>query len=119
MTPTNYDSFVHIIIRQVVQKIEQTILSPKKKFNQLGGLQLDKELRILQNYFSSITQKSARDKLARLMQMATLLCLQKVNEVLDYWGQGHMTWRLTPADVRKVLLQRSDFNRDVIANLRL
>lgn len=98
-------------------KLEQIIM--KKRFNHLGGLQLDKELRTLQNYFSSITQKSARDKLARLTQMTTLLCLQRVNEVMDYWGQGNVTWRLTPPEVRKVLYLRVDFNKDTIAKLKL
>ena len=60
--------------------------------------QLDKELRLLQNYFSSITQKTARDKFARLSQMSSLLYLEKEQEVLDFWGQnaGVVTWRLTP-----------------------
>lgn len=118
-TPSNYDSFVHIIIRFVCLRIEHEIL--KKKFNQLGGLQLDKELRTMQNYFNTITQKTARDKFARLSQMATLLYLEKVSELSEYWGQnsGHMTWRLTPGEVRRVLSLRVDFNKEAIAKLKL
>jgi hypothetical protein len=43
-----------------------------------------------------------RDKFARLNQMAIILSLESVDEFLDYWGDesGHITWRLTPAEVR-------------------
>lgn len=53
--------------------------------------------------------------------MATVLSLESVQEFLDYWGDdtGHITWRLTPAEVRSVLAQRQDFARDVIMALPL
>ena len=53
--------------------------------------------------------------------MASLLNLEKVSEVLDYWGDnsGHMTWRLTPGEVRKVLSRRVDFSSNEIASLKL
>jgi len=119
LTSVNYDNMVHILIKFISQRLEHDIL--KKKFNQLGGLQLDKELRVLQNYFASITQKTVRDKFARVTQMAALLYLEKVAEVLDFWGQnsGHMTWRLTPGEVRRVLSLRVDFSKDAIAKLKL
>lgn len=131
MTPPNYDSLVHYIIRFICTRLEQEIF--KKKFSQYGGLQFDKERRILQNYFSSITKKTVRDKFARLSQIANLLYLEKVipccpdskhfqvKEVLDFWGQnsGHMTWRLTPGEVRKVLALRVEFSKESIAQLKL
>eukprot|EP01117_Protostelium_nocturnum_P008586 TRINITY_DN3084_c0_g1_i1.p1 TRINITY_DN3084_c0_g1~~TRINITY_DN3084_c0_g1_i1.p1 ORF type:complete len:732 (-),score=257.77 TRINITY_DN3084_c0_g1_i1:1304-3499(-) len=118
-TSSNYDNFVHNIIRFVCTKMEQELL--KKKFNQLGGLQFEKELRALQGYFQGITQKTVRDKFARLTQMASLLFLEKEHEVLDFWGQNssNVTWRLTPSEVRKVLGLRVDFSKDVIAKLKL
>jgi hypothetical protein len=53
--------------------------------------------------------------------MATVLSLESVQEFCDYWGDdtGHITWRLTPAEVRAVLAQREDFSRDVVAALAL
>jgi len=119
LTLSNYDSLVHVALRHICTRLEHEIL--KKKFNQLGGLQFDKELRSLQNYFAGLTQKTVRDKFARITQMAALLYLEKVNEVLDYWGQNsaHMTWRLTPGEVRRVLGLRVDFSKDAIAKLKL
>jgi len=75
---------------------------------QLGGLQYDKELRALVGYLTSVTTWTIRDKFARLSQMATILNLERVGEILDYWGpnSGPLTWRLTPAEVRQVLTLR-------------
>uniref|UniRef100_A0A2K5ECR7 Conserved oligomeric Golgi complex subunit 4 n=1 Tax=Aotus nancymaae TaxID=37293 RepID=A0A2K5ECR7_AOTNA len=88
---------------------------------QLGGLQFDKELRSLIAYLTTVTTWTIRDKFARLSQMATILNLERVTEILDYWGpnSGPLTWRLTPAEVRQVLALRIDFRSEDIKRLRL
>jgi hypothetical protein len=79
--------------------------------------------------------RTVRDKLSRLSQMALLLGLESVEEVLDYWAApgaaggpaasaggeagGGITWRLSAAEVRAALLQRSDFNRELVMALPL
>ncbi|MCL7032932.1 hypothetical protein MKW94_006473 [Papaver nudicaule] len=119
MTSPNYDSFVHLIIDFIVKRLE--VIMMQKKFSQLGGLQLDRDARALVSHFSGMTQRTVRDKFARLTQMATILNLEKVSEILDFWGEnaGPMTWRLTPAEVRRVLGLRVDFRPEAIAALRL
>ncbi|KAI8025634.1 Conserved oligomeric Golgi complex subunit 4 [Camellia lanceoleosa] len=68
-----------------------------------------------------MTQRTVGDKFARLTQMATILNLEKVSEILDFCGEnsGPMTWRLTPAEVRRVLGLRVDFKPEAIAALKL
>ncbi|KAF3674430.1 hypothetical protein FXO37_06415 [Capsicum annuum] len=119
MTANNYDSLVHLIIDFVVKRLE--VIMMQKRFSQLGGLQLDRDVRALVSYFSNMTQRTVRDKFARLTQMATILNLEKVSEILDFWGEnsGPMTWRLTPAEVRRVLSLRVDFKSEAIAALKL
>ncbi|RZC77852.1 hypothetical protein C5167_002058 [Papaver somniferum] len=119
MTSSNFDSFVHLIIDFVVKRLE--VIMMQKKFSQLGGLQLDRDARALVSHFSGMTQRTVRDKFARLTQMATILNLEKVSEILDFWGEnaGPMTWRLTPAEVRRVLGLRVDFRPEAIVALRL
>ncbi|XP_057499387.1 conserved oligomeric Golgi complex subunit 4-like [Actinidia eriantha] len=119
MTASNYDSFVHIVIDFIVKRLEAIMM--QKRFSQLGGLQLDRDARALVSHFSSMTQRTVRDKFARLTQMATILNLEKVSEILDFWGEnsGPMTWRLTPAEVRRVLGLRVDFKPEAIAALKL
>ncbi|XP_021297102.1 conserved oligomeric Golgi complex subunit 4 [Herrania umbratica] len=119
MTANNYDSFVHLVIDFIVKRLE--VIMMQKKFSQLGGLQLDRDTRALVSHFSGMTQRTVRDKFARLTQMATILNLEKVSEILDFWGEnsGPMTWRLTPAEVRRVLSLRVDFKPEAIAALKL
>ncbi|KAK4748404.1 hypothetical protein SAY87_014990 [Trapa incisa] len=119
MTANNFDSFVHLVIDFIVKRLE--VIMMQKRFSQLGGLQLDRDARALVSHFSSMTQRTVRDKFARLTQMATILNLEKVSEILDFWGEnsGPMTWRLTPAEVRRVLALRVDFKPEAIVALKL
>jgi len=119
MTTNNYDTFVHLIIDFIVKRLE--VIMMQKRFSQLGGLQLDRDARALVSHFSVMTQRTVRDKFARLTQMATILNLEKVSEILDFWGEnsGPMTWRLTPAEVRRVLGLRVDFKPEAIAAVKL
>ncbi|KAL3652638.1 Golgi transport complex subunit 4 [Castilleja foliolosa] len=119
MTPNNYDAFLHLVIDFIVKRLEFIMM--RKRFSQLGGLQLDRDARMLVTHFSSMTHITVRDKFSRLTQMATILNLEKVSEILEFWGEnsGHMTWRLTPAEVRRVLGLRVDFKPEAIAALKL
>ncbi|KAI3877335.1 hypothetical protein MKX03_026392 [Papaver bracteatum] len=119
MTSSNYDSFVHLIIDFIVKRLE--VIMMQKKLNQLGGLQLDRDARELLSHFSGMTQRTVREKFSRLTQMATILNLEMVSEILDFWGENArpVTWRLTPAEVRRVLGLTVDFRPEAIAALRL
>lgn len=55
---------------------------------QLGGLQLDRDLRSLLGYLSTLTPWPVRDKFARLSQIATILSLEKASsEAVWLWRQ--------------------------------
>ncbi|KAL8591236.1 hypothetical protein ACOMHN_017560 [Nucella lapillus] len=119
LTSANYDTFVTLVTTEITAQLEKAL--GKTAFNRLGGLQFDKELRALVGYLSSVTTWTIRDKFARLTQMATILNLERVSEIMDYWGQnsGPLTWRLTPAEVRQTLGIRNDFRSDDIKRLKL
>ncbi len=69
-------------------------------------------------YALQVTQRTVRDKFAVLSQMGTLLSLESVSEVMDYWD-SNTTWRLTDAQVKEILGQRADFDPLEIASLDL
>uniref|UniRef100_A0A8C4M163 Conserved oligomeric Golgi complex subunit 4 n=1 Tax=Equus asinus TaxID=9793 RepID=A0A8C4M163_EQUAS len=119
LSPVIYDSLTSLMTSLVAVELEKVVL--KSTFNRLGGLQFDKELRSLVAYLTTVTTWTIRDKFARLSQMATILNLERVTEILDYWGanSGPLTWRLTPAEVRQVLALRIDFRSEDIKRLRL
>uniref|UniRef100_A0A671EWR1 Conserved oligomeric Golgi complex subunit 4 n=1 Tax=Rhinolophus ferrumequinum TaxID=59479 RepID=A0A671EWR1_RHIFE len=119
LSPGIYDSLTSLMTSFVAVELERVVL--KSTFNRLGGLQFDKELRSLIAYLTTVTTWTIRDKFARLSQMATILNLERVTEILDYWGanSGPLTWRLTPVEVRQVLALRVDFRSEDIKRLRL
>ncbi|PKA60038.1 Conserved oligomeric Golgi complex subunit 4 [Apostasia shenzhenica] len=119
MTSNSYDLLINLAIDFIAKRLEVIVM--QKRFSQLGGLQLDREVRALVNHFSEMSQRPVRDKFARLSQMTTILNFERASEILDFWGEnaGHMTWLLTPAEVRRVLGLRIDFRPEAIAALRL
>ncbi|KAM9301598.1 conserved oligomeric Golgi complex subunit 4 isoform 1-T1 [Gastrophryne carolinensis] len=114
-----YENLTSLLTSLVAMELEKVVF--KSTFSRLGGLQFDKELRSLVAYLTTVTTWTIRDKFARLSQMATILNLERVTEILDYWGpnSGPLTWRLTPAEVRQVLALRIDFRSEDIKRLRL
>lgn len=76
---------------------------------------MDQNVRALSAYLASVTTWSVRDKMTRLTQIATLLNLEKVNELDEYWTSDSNTgssttamhtWRLTPNEIRLILTLR-------------
>ncbi|XP_072401947.1 conserved oligomeric Golgi complex subunit 4 [Diabrotica undecimpunctata] len=119
LTSSNYDTFTQVLTTEVTQRLEKVVM--KSSFNRLGGLVLDKEVRSLAGYITAATSWSVRDKFARLTQIATVLNLEQVNEIHDYWGNhdSALTWRLTPSELRTVMSLRSDFKVEEIRRLKL
>lgn len=119
LTQANYDSIVHLVIDAIVGRIEAVLM--QKRFNQLGALQLDKEVRGLVSQSSSLTERTVRDKFARLSQISTILNLDSPAEIHDYWGEnsGTVHWRLTGREAKQVLRLRRDFSPDDIELLAL
>ncbi|KAF5297668.1 hypothetical protein FQA39_LY11999 [Lamprigera yunnana] len=119
LTDSNYDGLVKILIGEVTVRFEKVIL--RSTFNRLGGLVLDKEVRSLAGYLTSATTWSVRDKFTKLSQIATILNLERITEISDYWGDhdGALTWRLTPTEVRTIMGLRIDFKLDDIQRLKL
>lgn len=139
LTCANYDALIGIITAEVTARLEKVVL--KSTFNRViffikfifycdddyvfffilqpGGLILDKEIRSLASYLAAATSWSVRDKFARLMQIATILSVERVEELADYCGADAIAWRLTPAEVRKISSLRTDLRPDDIKRLKL
>lgn len=121
LTPRNFDAFVSILTSDTTSRLERAI--KKSSFNRLGGLILDQQIRALSSYLTGVTSWSVRDKMTRLTQIATILNLEKVEELSDYWGPDNEnespSWRLTPQEVRTLLALRIDFRIDDIKRIKL
>ncbi|KAM7353007.1 conserved oligomeric Golgi complex subunit 4 isoform 2-T2 [Cochliomyia hominivorax] len=119
LTPRNADALISIVATELTLRLEKII--KKCSFNRLGGLVLDQEVRVLGAYLANATSWSIRDKMTRLTQIATILNLEKVSELNDYWnsenGSELSSWRLTPNEVRTILTLRTDFRMEDIKRI--
>nr|XP_016945408.1 conserved oligomeric Golgi complex subunit 4 [Drosophila suzukii] len=121
LSPRNYDALVSILATEVTMQLERAI--KKITFNRLGGLVLDQEVRALGSYLTGATSWSVRDKMTRISQIATLLNLDKISELSEYWNPENnkemSSWHLTPNEVRTFLTLRNDFRIEDIKRLQL
>ncbi|GIX95139.1 hypothetical protein CDAR_178892 [Caerostris darwini] len=119
LTTSNFDAIVSLLASELTSQFEKAVMTCQ--FNRLGGLLFEKELRLIIAYLTTVTTWTIRDKFARLTQIASILNLENVNEILDTWGSnsGSLTWRLTPTEVRQVLALRKDFKSEDIKRLKL
>ncbi|XP_058057832.1 conserved oligomeric Golgi complex subunit 4 [Anopheles bellator] len=117
LTVRNYDALVSIITSEITARMERAI--KKTTFNRLGGLVLDQEVRALATFLTGATSWSVRDKLAKLLQMGTILNLETVSELPEYWESSSASWRLTANEVRSILALRIDFKMEDIKKLKL
>ncbi|XP_063703131.1 conserved oligomeric Golgi complex subunit 4 [Culicoides brevitarsis] len=119
LTQSTYEALIDIVVTDVTVRMERAI--KKCTYNRLGSIVLDQEIRTLGSYFTNIASWAVRDKLTRLTQIATLLNVEKVADVLDFYDpleQG-TTWRLTRNEMRTILALRIDFKMDEIKKLKL
>eukprot|EP00124_Ichthyophonus_hoferi_P003427 Ihof_evm6s295 gene=Ihof_evmTU6s295 len=72
---SNFEAMTILVTNHLTGTLESVVM--EMAFNQNGGLQLDKDLRLLIGFLSGLGQWSMRERFARLSQMATVLCLDK------------------------------------------
>jgi len=119
LTESNTEAIVQRTLHSVTTRIEEVAM--QKKFNQLGGLQFDKDVRTLKNYFNQVSTSPIRDKFTRLTQIAFMLgSLEDASEIGLYWGEASsMNWRLSADEVRRVLSLRAEFSTQQVAAVEL
>ncbi|KXS10025.1 COG4-domain-containing protein [Gonapodya prolifera JEL478] len=113
-TENNFAATMNHVLDYVAKEWQKHILA-NLRFNQLGAIQFDKDVRSLAAALSAMTTVNVRDKMARLTQISNLVNLERVAEVYDYQS----SLNLSAADIRTILALRSDFPVDEIARLRL
>lgn len=77
MTTTLFGQLIVLSVDALVRPWEKMILN--WRFTELGALRLDKDIRAVQLYLSSLTTFGVRDRFARLNQIATVLNLEGVS----------------------------------------
>ncbi|KAJ3448813.1 conserved oligomeric golgi complex subunit [Anaeramoeba flamelloides] len=116
---SNFEAILKGIISYVARSFE--VYLKRKQFSLLGGLQFEKDLRVISNFFSNCSKNSARIYFSKLSQIAYILTHQSVNEFFNFYKDknNNMNWKLSYQDIRKILSLRNDFNNDEINKLNL
>jgi hypothetical protein len=117
--PASFRALLGLAASYVAERLEMSLR--KRHFTQLGGLQLDKDLRSVMGFFADRGGFELRGIFARLQQIAALLNLDALAEVSDYWTVrgGALRRCLAADDVKAVLRLRDDFDPRAIQKLDL
>lgn len=76
LSQSNFHFFLPLLISYMSSTIENIIM--KKKFNHLGGLFIDKEIRSLVSYFTTISSPIIRSSFSRITQIISFLSIERV-----------------------------------------
>lgn len=136
LTPSLAIALVTKVAVYVAKQLEPRIR--RKRFNQLGGIQFDADMRALAAFFAARSSRRVRDKFARLLHMAALLNLDAPAEIPAYivassnpaapsggssgsggGSSGIAGWQLSAEEVKAVASLRSDWAPADIARLQL
>lgn len=115
LVPDMYRKVIDLAIDKIVTRMEACVA--QKQFSQLGGLQLEKDIRSLVIGLSELTNTSMRDKFTRLQQIATVLGVETADEAADLIGDALLS--LTSLDIRQALSQRLDLTQAAILAVQL
>ncbi|CAH7672834.1 COG4 transport protein-domain-containing protein [Phakopsora pachyrhizi] len=108
LTPKNFHEFFSMTVNVLVRPWETIIRN--MKFNELGSIRFDKDLRSITSYLSNQTNfgiSLINDSFIRLRQISLLLGLNEDEEDLkDFLVSESVAWRLTMSEIKGILSQK-------------
>ncbi|KAI9446846.1 COG4-domain-containing protein [Lactarius indigo] len=101
LTENNYHLFFGLALDVLIRPWEKLVSS--QKYNELGAVRFDRDLRAVTTYLSSQTAfGDVRDKFVRLQQISTLLNLDQEEDVDEFYNGSGITWKLSEQDARAI-----------------
>ncbi|KAI0003322.1 COG4-domain-containing protein [Russula compacta] len=101
LTENNFRLFFGLALDVLIRPWEKLVLG--LKYNELGAIRFDRDLRAIATYLSSQTVfGDVREKFVRLQQIATLLNLDQEEDVDEFYNGSGITWKLSEQDARTV-----------------
>ncbi|KAI0303459.1 COG4-domain-containing protein [Multifurca ochricompacta] len=106
LTENNYRLFFGLALDVLIRPWEKLVLN--QKYNELGAIRFDRDLRAVTAYLSSQTAfGDVRDKFVRLQQIGTLLNLDQEEDVDEFYNSSGITWKLSEQEARAIAGLRS------------
>lgn len=120
MSTSNFSQLVRQVLEDLSRRIEMIVMT-RLRFNHLGGLHFEREIRKLVVNLTSLMQCQMRDIFSRLNQIGMVLSFETFDEIMDYWGDraGLLTWRINRSEVKRILALRVDFRLESVEALQL
>jgi hypothetical protein len=117
VTAKNKEILTNFVIDHFTKEWERIIMS--LAFNQLGAGKLDMDVRGIVTLCAD-NGWAPREKFTRISQISLVLNTLEHDEILEYWGSaGSTIWRLSAAQVKKLLSLRVEFDKKQIEQLAL
>jgi hypothetical protein len=117
MVTENWDIFIDYTTASIAEHIENILKNSGKKINDLGALQLEKDVREIQKQVQSLTNNSIRSRFIKLRQVSQILSSGSREEVQRLFMQDD--WKLTANDTRLIYSLKSSVRREEAASLLL
>ncbi|KAA1479359.1 COG4-domain-containing protein [Dentipellis sp. KUC8613] len=100
-TESNYRLFFGLTLDVLIRPWEKIVMG--LKFNELGAVRFDRDLRSIITHLSSqMAFGDARDKFVRLQQVATLLNLDQEEDVDEFYNSSGIPWRLSEQEAHAI-----------------
>ncbi|EQC26422.1 hypothetical protein SDRG_15767 [Saprolegnia diclina VS20] len=120
-----FEQLVDAITLVVAELLEGLLLTKLVPFNQLGAMQLEKDIRVLANYLGEKVQFNHAHyrTFGTLRQCIMVLNVDVPDDVLEFYGRpttrGVVDWKLSAGRVIELLQARVEFTTVEIAALEL
>lgn len=101
-----YRTMVFKVAGYLSKQIESSL--KRRRVNQLGALQFDRDVRALVTFFVARSSRAVRDKFARLLQCAQVLGVDSPSEISGLVELAGDEWQLSDADAKAIVGLRSD-----------
>lgn len=109
-----FEDLVEAVTQDLTSGVERALLTTKKHCNDLGALQLEREVtNMLARVSTLVPQKSLRSAFTRLFQIVFILNLMQPSHVLDYLAS--VREELSLETIATLLRMRVDFKSQDIA----
>jgi len=111
LEPEAGDAFVEAVAACVAEELEKRVRG--KRCNELGAVQLEKDIREVTKTLQSLSQRPVRLRFQRLKQITQLFSSSSDSEVHSLLQSSD--WKLSLAETRQILQQRA--GREVLISL--
>ena len=103
---------LQLLVKRLALLLEMSMFN-YLRFNQLGALVFERQIRTFVSGLSTLSQPFARAEFSRLVSACRLLSLEKLTELSDYLEESTgLMLDLVSSDVKDILCLREDFAED-------